>query len=177
MAEMASMAPTTGGQYHWVSELAPRSAQRILSYIVGWLCVLGWQVGNTAIAYLAGTIIQGLAVLNNPGYAPKPWQGTLIIWAVLTFSILFNTFFASKLPLLEGTVLVLHICGFFAILVPLWVLGDRPKAASEVFFTFTNGGGWSSMGLSCLVGMLSPVFSFIGPDSAVHMCKLRWTSG
>ncbi|KAK3714683.1 hypothetical protein LTR37_007663 [Vermiconidia calcicola] len=171
MAEMASMAPTTGGQYHWVSELAPRSAQRILSYIVGWLCVLGWQVGNTAIAYLAGTIIQGLAALNNPGYAPKPWQGTLIIWAVLTFSILFNTFFASKLPLLEGTVLVLHICGFFAILIPLWVLGDRPKPASEVFLTFTNGGGWSSMGLSCLVGMLSPVFSFIGPDSAVHMSE------
>lgn len=40
MAEMASMAPTTGGQYHWVSEFAPKSAQRELSYVVGWLCVL-----------------------------------------------------------------------------------------------------------------------------------------
>lgn len=35
MAEMASQAPTTGGQYHWVSEFAPRSAQRIMSYLVG----------------------------------------------------------------------------------------------------------------------------------------------
>ena len=36
MAEMASMAPTSGGQYHWVSEFAPRSAQKFLSYITGW---------------------------------------------------------------------------------------------------------------------------------------------
>jgi hypothetical protein len=28
-------APTSGGQYHWVSEFAPRSWQRFISYIVG----------------------------------------------------------------------------------------------------------------------------------------------
>jgi len=41
MAEMASMAPTAGGQYHWVSEFAPKQYQKFLSYLVGWLCVLG----------------------------------------------------------------------------------------------------------------------------------------
>jgi len=35
LAEMASMAPTAGGQYHWVSEFAPRRAQKFLSFIVG----------------------------------------------------------------------------------------------------------------------------------------------
>jgi choline transport protein len=35
MAEMASMAPTSGGQYHWVSEFAPESAQKFLSYLTG----------------------------------------------------------------------------------------------------------------------------------------------
>lgn len=30
---------------------------------------------------------------------------------------------------------------------------------------------WGNQGLSCLVGMLSPVFSFIGPDSATHMSE------
>ena len=94
-----------------------------------------------------------------------------MIWAVLTFSIIFNTFFVSKLPIVEGAVLILHIVGFFAILVPLWVLADMPKPASEVFFSFTDGGEWGNMGLSCLVGMLSPVFSFIGPDSATHMSE------
>lgn len=28
-------APTAGGQYHWVSEFAPRKYQKFLSYITG----------------------------------------------------------------------------------------------------------------------------------------------
>ena len=28
-------APTAGGQYHWVSEFAPTSLQKPLSYLVG----------------------------------------------------------------------------------------------------------------------------------------------
>ena len=35
LAEMSSMAPTAGGQYHWVSEFAPESYQKILSYLSG----------------------------------------------------------------------------------------------------------------------------------------------
>lgn len=35
MGEMGSMAPTSGGQYHWVSEFSPRKYQKFLSYIVG----------------------------------------------------------------------------------------------------------------------------------------------
>lgn len=35
MAEMASMAPICGAQYHWVSEFAPEGWQRGLSYLTG----------------------------------------------------------------------------------------------------------------------------------------------
>lgn len=37
-AEMASMAPIAGAQYHWVSEFAPESSQKFLSYITGYPC-------------------------------------------------------------------------------------------------------------------------------------------
>lgn len=37
LAEMASMAPTAGGQYHWVSEFAPERYQRLLSYLTGYV--------------------------------------------------------------------------------------------------------------------------------------------
>jgi hypothetical protein len=30
-------APTSGGQYHWVSEFAPRRFQRLMSYMTGWV--------------------------------------------------------------------------------------------------------------------------------------------
>ncbi|KAI7154108.1 amino acid permease [Hortaea werneckii] len=54
LAEMASMAPTSGGQYHWTSEFAPPGSQRFLSYIVGWLSSLGWQAAIATTAYGAG---------------------------------------------------------------------------------------------------------------------------
>ena len=47
LAEMASMAPSAGGQYQWISEFAPPKAQKLLSYLVGWLVVLG--VSGTAV--------------------------------------------------------------------------------------------------------------------------------
>lgn len=65
LAEMASISPTAGGQYHWVStsmsasrcrgaerlidhaqvsEFSPAKYQKLLSYISGWLTAIGWQV-------------------------------------------------------------------------------------------------------------------------------------
>ncbi|KAK4447119.1 putative amino-acid permease [Podospora aff. communis PSN243] len=172
MAEMASMAPTTGGQYHWVSEFAPRSSQRFLSFLVGWLSVLGWQVGNAAISFLLAQQIQGLIILNNPDtYTPHRWHLTLLVIAVMTICMVLNTALYRALPLLETLALVLHTTGFLAILIPLWVKTDNLPPARDVFVTFTDGGGWGNTGLSCLIGILSPIFTLIGPDSATHMAE------
>jgi choline transport protein len=89
---------------------------------------------------------------------------------VASFSIIFNTLLARKLPLVEGTVLVLHIFGFFAIFVTMWVLGPRSKA-SDVFGSFQDNAGWGSIGLSCLVGQLAPIFALLGSDAATHMSE------
>lgn len=132
--------------------------------------MLGWQTGAANTAFLAGTQIQGLVILNNPGYVPEKWHGTLLTFAVATFSVFFNTFLVKRLPLVEGIVLILHIFGFFGVLITLWVLGPRGKA-SEVFTTFNNYGGWSSDGLSAVVGVLAVMIPLLGADGAVHMSE------
>ncbi|TPX08019.1 uncharacterized protein E0L32_010350 [Thyridium curvatum] len=175
IAEMASIrrkrAPTSGGQYHWISEFAPRGSQRFISYIVGWISVLGWQVGLASLAFLAGTMIQGLLVLNlGDSYVFEAWHGTLLVIAITAFCIVFNTVLAKRLPMVEGMVLIVHILGFFAVLVPLWTLAPR-NSARVVFTEFLNLGEWSTMGLAFMVGLLSPVYTLIGADSAVHMSE------
>lgn len=151
-----------------MSEFAPRKHQKFLSYIVGWLCVLGWQTGIASIAFLAGGQIQGLVILNNGSYVPERWHGTLLVIAVATFAILFNTLLARKLPLIEGIVLVLHIFGFFAVFITMWVLGPRTPA-KEVFSGFQDNAGWGSVGLSVLVGQLSPIFALLGADAVSRL--------
>lgn len=144
--------------------------------MVGWLSAIGWQGGYASIAFIAGTLIQGLIVLNNPDYIFKRWHGTLLVIAITAFSIFFNTFLAKRLPMVEGLVLIVHILGFFAVLIPLWVLAPR-NPTEMVFKDFTNFGGWSSTGLSVMVGMLTTVYGMLGADSAVHMGKRLLSEG
>ncbi|KAK3679102.1 hypothetical protein LTR37_021443 [Vermiconidia calcicola] len=170
IAEMASMAPTSGGQYHWVSEFAPLGAQKFLSYLVGWLCFTGWQGAICALCFIAGTIIQGLIILNDEIYLPQAWHGTLLTMAIAAFAVLFNTALAKNLPRVEVFLLVLHVFGLFAIITVLWIMAPR-ASARDVWFEFTNAGGWNSKGTATMVGLLSPVISTIGYDCAVHMAE------
>lgn len=59
--------------------------------------------------------------------------------AVVVFSVFCNTFGAKYLPVFENMILVLHIVGFVAILVPLWVLA--PKVRRSVFSTARAASG------------------------------------
>ncbi|KAF2724292.1 amino acid transporter [Polychaeton citri CBS 116435] len=170
MAEMQSMAPTSGGQYHWVSEFAPPSIQKTLSYISGWLSALGWQAFIASAAFGTGQLILLCASTANPSFVFTAWQGTLLTFAIAIFAAAFNTFLAKRLPVFEGIVLFFHIIGFFAMLIPLWVLAPK-SSASEVFGDFQNYGGWSSIGTACIVGQLAASSAFVGVDSAAHMSE------
>jgi choline transport protein len=64
--------------------------------------------------------VQGLIVLNKSDYIPESWHAVLLTIATVFIAVVFNTLLAKKLPLVEGLVLVLHVGGFFAILIPLW---------------------------------------------------------
>lgn len=152
-----------------MSEHAPQSAQKYLSYISGYLVAAGWQGSICSTAFLAGTIIQGLLVLNYEStYTPQPYQGTLLVWAVTVFCVVFNVFLAKRLPFVEGVLLIIYVVGFFVIIIPLWVLAPVSDA-HEVFTTFNNAGGWSSKGVAVMVGMGGVVPSLAGFDCAVHM--------
>lgn len=73
LAEMVSMSPTAAGQYGWISEFAPQSIQRALSYISGWLAALGWQSGIAATAYSVAGIITSMVSVARPEYSAELW--------------------------------------------------------------------------------------------------------
>jgi choline transport protein len=109
--------------------------------------------------------------LIYPDYVFEPYQGTLLCIAVISFAILFNSIFAEKLPIVEGFVFFVHLFGLLAVVITLLVMAPK-NSASMVFTEFDNGGGWSTSGVSLMVGLLTPVYALTGVDSAVHMGKL-----
>lgn len=170
LAEMASMAPTSGGQYHWVFMLAPPKYSVFLSWITGWSAILGWIANLTAGVWFTGTMIQGLLVLNYPSYVYERWHGTLILFAALLCCVIVNTLLGRIFPHIETFVLVLHIAGFFAILIPLVVLAPR-GSPSSVFAQFTDIAGWDSNGLAWFIGLISSNLPFVGYDGPCHLAE------
>lgn len=122
---------------------------------------MAWQATNASAAYLTATTIQGLIVLNYPNYTFERWHGTLLLYAILLIAVIFNTGLASHLPKLERLILVLHILGFFAVLIPLVKLAPH-NSAHDVFALFLNGGSFQTQALSFFVGTTATVFAFIG---------------
>ena len=150
--------------------LAPKSSARVLSYITGWLTVLGWQACITAASYLTGTGIQGVVILTVPAYNPKMWHGTLITWALVACAFGINTFVSTVLAKIETIVLILHIVGFVALLIPLVYLAPH-SSPRDVFSLFVNAGDWPTQTVSFFVGIIGIVFAFVGTDGAIHMSE------
>jgi choline transport protein len=170
ISELASMAPIAAGQYYWVYMLAPARYKVFSSYIIGWLTSLAWIATVATETIFAGTIFQGLIILNYPDYDPKQWQGTLFAWLVVAVAIFINVVVPDMLPKFEIFIIVVHVTGFIAILVVLWYFSPH-SPAHFVFATSLNEGGWPTQGLSYCVGFLGNVATFVGADASVHMAE------
>jgi choline transport protein len=115
--------------------------------------------------------MQGLVINSQPTYVPQRWHGTLMMVAIMSVCMIFNTFLARWLPRVEVAVLVLHITLFIIVIVVLTVMSPTKAKSADVWALFSNAGGYESKGVSFFVGLITPVFAFSGADGAVHMSE------
>ena len=90
------------------------------------------------------------------------------MWAVLILCVAINTVLSGILPAIEIFILILHILGFFAIIIPLIYLAPHGDAG-YIFSTFFNEGGWSTQALSFFVGLQGNAAAFVGGCSAISI--------
>ncbi|KAL3409181.1 amino acid permease [Aspergillus fumigatus] len=174
LAELASITPVAGAQYHWTYDLAP-FAPRFLSFIQGWITMFSWWANVATSPYLIGTQIQALVIQNHPEYVPQPWHATLIVWAVLLIPVAVNIYARRLLSPVEVIGGIIHILFFPAVLITLVVLGSRmgSRNSSEFVWThFENSmSGWKNDGVIWSVGLLTAVYTLGGFDGVVHMAE------
>ncbi|KAL5044339.1 hypothetical protein BDW71DRAFT_199029 [Aspergillus fruticulosus] len=169
LAELASMYPTAGGQYHFTAMLAPQKLRNGLSWAVGWIGTFGWISFAASAPFLASTMLQGVIVLNYQTYGMDRWQATLIYLALVGLGTAVNIWGSRLLSFVESISLVIHVCAFIAIFVVLWVCAPAKGSATFVFTAFVNNSGWSSSGIAWSIGMLSSCYVLAGYDGAIHL--------
>ena len=78
---------------------------------------------------------------------------------------------AKQLPLVQIVILVVHVIGLFATIIPLLVMAPSRNSGTVALLDFYNGGNWKTVGVATMIGLLTPLGSMLGFDCAVHMCR------
>ncbi|OAP53714.1 hypothetical protein AYL99_12105 [Fonsecaea erecta] len=170
LAELASVYPTAGGQYHFVSILAPERTALLLSYICGIFAVFSWVAIGAAVLMVPAEQIVAMVAAYNPGYVPKAWHEFLIYQVLALFVLVINIFVLKRTPRLHDVGFALTLTLFVTTSITL-LARSSPKAPSEfVWGTFINETGWPD-GLCFLTGLLTTAFMFAGIDSTLHLAE------
>ncbi|KAJ0116744.1 hypothetical protein J7T55_009894 [Diaporthe amygdali] len=171
LAEMSSMAPTAGGQYHWVSEFSPQSIQKISSYASGWLSALCWQSFVASDCIFTAQLLMAAVSIGNPGFSPELWQTSLLAMLIGVMVTSLNIWCSKRLPVIENFFVFLHIACFVIVMVILGVTSQKTPA-KQVFLEVTdNGGNYPTLGLAVMVGQVSAMWNVCASDAVAHISE------
>ncbi|KAA8907841.1 amino acid permease [Sphaerosporella brunnea] len=171
MAEFASAYPIAAGQYYWVAILSNPEWASLLSWMCGWINVIGWVfligLANSFSAFMIG----GIAAMMNPGYVPKDWHYFLVYLALIVPIFCINAFGNALLPLLNKTALVWSLLGFVVISITALACATPDfQTASFVFGGVINSTQWPT-GLAWMIGLLQGTLSLVGYDAPSHLAE------
>ncbi|KAG6083306.1 hypothetical protein E4U15_002045 [Claviceps sp. LM218 group G6] len=171
LAEMCAVFPTAGGVYYWSAMLStPRWAAPV-SFIDGWLTLVGNWTVTLSINFGGAQLILSAITLFNPDYAPAPWQTVLCFWAVMVFCALVNAFGSRYLHLINQICIYWTSASVLIILVTLLVMAPERRSGEFVFGHYdASASGWPSA-WSFFVGLLSPAYVLTGYGMVAAMCE------
>lgn len=170
LAEMASIIPIAGAQYHWTWHLAPTNVRRFATYLQGWFTWFGFVSLLAGIANITIILLLSIINYNIPSYSYLGWHISVCVIAMNIVQGLMNMYAFKTIPWIEMVAGVLHVCLFVICIVVLAVLGRR-HSAKWMFTDFETSSGWSNKFVAFNLGALTNVWSYTGFDGAIHMSE------
>ncbi|KAI6102824.1 amino acid transporter [Pisolithus sp. B1] len=101
LAEICSKYPTSAGAYYWCFRLASPKYKVLLSWINGWLTMVGvWTIALSVTFGTAQLIVAGVGIYR-PNWVATPWQTYVIFLGVTAVALVFCLFFNKYLPTID----------------------------------------------------------------------------
>ncbi len=98
LAELASVYPTAGGQYHFTSILAPERTSRVFSYVCGFITNFSWIGMGAGVSIITAYQLVSLVNYYHQDALDHPWHVFLIYQALAIIVLLYNIFLIKSLP-------------------------------------------------------------------------------
>ncbi|KAE8146793.1 amino acid transporter [Aspergillus avenaceus] len=171
LAELASVYPTAGGQYHFTSILATKRWSRVLSYASGLAAVFSWITLAASIALSATNALMAIIIRwRGEAYVAKTWHYFLIYQGLNAGMVLYNIFLTGRTLWVYNFGFILSLSTFLAITITCPVRSTA-DIDSTVWTQFINGSnGWPN-GISFLTGLSTPQFMLSGLDATLHLAE------
>ncbi|KAJ9630399.1 hypothetical protein H2204_008464 [Knufia peltigerae] len=171
LAEICSVYPTAGGVYYWSAMLSTKKWAPMVSYIDGWLTLIGNWTVTLSINFSGGQLVLSAITLWDEGFVPNAYQTVLMFWAVMLTCMLVNVFAARYLDLINKICIYWTSASVVIILVTLLSMADHRRSGAFVFSHFdASASGWPS-GWAFFVGLLQAAYTLTGYGMVAAMCE------
>ncbi|KAF7321187.1 Amino acid transporter [Mycena chlorophos] len=169
LGEICAKYPTSAGAYYWCFRLAPPKHRLLVSWINGWLTMVGvWTVSLSVTFGTAQLVVAG-AGIYAPDLGLKPWHTYVIFLGVTAVTVFFCIFGNSILPTIDTISAYWTLLGVIVILVATSAkaASGRHSAAFALGHFDASPSGWTP-GWGFFIGLLPPgrsrpyTFSAIG---------------
>ena len=161
VSELVSAYPTCGGLYYTVSRLAPKKYVPFISWVTGWLNLLGQVAGVAASEWgAASLLLAAVSIGSDFTYLPSVGHTGGVMAGLTVVSGLVNSLSTYWMAKMTKSYVIFHVLVLVTCVIALLVMaqpenGTPKHTAKYVFTDVTNQSGWSPLGWSFLFGFLS----------------------
>jgi amino acid transporter len=174
VAELVSAYPTCGGLYYTVSRLAPPKWVPSISWIVGWINLLGQVAGVASSEYgSAQLLLAAVSMGSNFSYVPSTGTTVGVMAALTILCGLVNSLSTYWMEKMTKTYVIFHVLVLVTCCIALLAKTENKHSASYVFADVpeTTLSGWEPTGFSFLFGFLSVSWTMTDYDATAHITE------
>ncbi|KAL4790816.1 amino acid/polyamine transporter I [Aspergillus venezuelensis] len=172
LAEICAVYPTAGGVYYWSAMLSTEKYAPAMSFIDGWLTLVGNWTVTLSITFSGGQLILSAISLWNEDFVANAWQTILTFWAVVLVCALVNVFCSKWLDLINKVCIFWTAASVVVILVTLLTMAREGRRSGEFVFAHYDASqsGWPE-GWAFFVGLLQAAYTLTGYGMVAAMCE------
>ncbi|TVY24464.1 putative amino-acid permease [Lachnellula hyalina] len=172
VAELVSAYPTSGGLYFTISRLAPEPWVPSLSWVTGWINLLGQIAGVASSEYGAAQMLLAAVSIGSDFQYEITTNVTVGVMAALTvFTGLVNSLSTYWMEKMTKTYVIFHVCILLSCAIALLAKTENKHDAKYVFTHVESSSGWTPVGFSFLFGFLSVSWTMTDYDATAHITE------
>lgn len=171
LAEICAVFPTAGGVYYWSAMLSTRRWAPLMSFIDGWLTLVGNWTVTLSIMFGGAQLLLSAITLWDETFVANAWQTVLTFWAIMLFCVLVNIFLARYLDFINKLCIFWTAASVIIIMITLLTMADHRRDGEFVFAHYdASQSGWPA-GWAFFVGLLQAAYTLTGYGMVASMCE------